>query len=66
MTTYIITEKQDRNSTRQGEVVEAKSLTAAKRKASAAQMFQNTVMTIESESGVLLSWKDRSGKWNDE
>lgn len=66
MTKFIITEKQDRNSTRVGEAVEAKSLSAAKRKASSLQVFQNTVMTIENENGTLLSWKDHSGKWNDE
>ena len=65
MTKFIITEKQDRNSTRAGEVVEAKSLTAAKRKASSLQFFQGTVMTIESENGTLLSWKDKAGKWSD-
>ena len=65
MTKFIITEKQDRNSTRAGEVVEVKSLTAAKRKASSLQFFQSTVMTIESENGTLLSWKDKAGKWND-
>ncbi len=66
MTTYIITEKQDLNSSRQGETIEAKDLAAAKRAASRMKMFQGTVMTIESENGTLLSWKDRSGKWNDE
>ncbi len=65
MTKFIITEKQDRNSTRAGETVEAKSLSAAKRKASSLQFFQGTVMTIESENGQLLSWKDKAGKWND-
>lgn len=66
MTTYIITEKQGLNSSRQGETIEAKDLTAAKRAASRMKMFQGTVMTIESENGTLLSWKDRGGKWNDE
>ena len=53
MKNFTITEKQDRNSTRAGEAVEAKSLTAAKRKASSLQFFQGTVMTIESENGTL-------------
>ena len=66
MTTYIITEKQNLNSSRRGETIEAKDLTAAKRAASRMKMFKDTVMTIESESGMLLCWKDRSGKWNDE
>ena len=64
MTKFIITEKQDRNSTRAGEAVEAKSLTTAKRKASSLQLFQGTFMTIESENRTLLSWKDKAGKWN--
>lgn len=65
MTKFIITEKQDIQSTRAGEAVEAKSLSAAKRKASSLQFFQGTVMTIEGENGTLLSWKDKAGKWND-
>ena len=65
MTKFIITEKQDIQSTRAGEAVEAKSLSAAKRKASSLQFFQGTVMTIESENRTLLSWKDKAGKWND-
>lgn len=58
MNKFIITEKQTRDSSRAGEVFEAKSLTAAKRKASSLQVFQGTIMTIESESGALLSWKE--------
>lgn len=65
MTKFIITEKQDIQSARAGEAVEAKSLSAAKRKASSLQFFKSTVMTIESENGTLLSWKDKAGKWND-
>lgn len=65
MAKFIITEKQDIQSTRAGETVEANNLSAAKRKASSLQTFQGTVMTIESENGILLCWKDKAGKWND-
>lgn len=58
MTTFIITEKQNASSYRDGEKIEAKNLTAAKRAASRAQMFQGTVMTIENESGEILTVKD--------
>lgn len=64
MTTYIITELQNANSHRKGEAVEAKDLTAAKRKASSMQMFQGTVMEIAYENGAIVSVKE-DGKWQD-
>lgn len=64
MQTYIITEKQDINSTRRGERIEAADLAAAKRKASRMQMFKGTVLTIEAENGALLATK-QGGKWED-
>lgn len=64
MTTYIITEKQNTNSTRKGEAIQAKSLTQAKRAASRMQGFEGTVMTIESENGHEISYKE-DGKWVD-
>ena len=64
MTTYIITELQNAQSSRKGETVEAANLTAAKRKASSLQMFQGTVMEIAAENGAVISRKE-DGKWND-
>ena len=64
MTTYIITELQNAQSSRKGETVEAESLTVAKRKASKLQMFQATVMEIAAENGALISRK-QDGKWID-
>ena len=64
MTTFIITEKQNINSLRQSEKIEAKNLTAAKRAATKAQIFVGTVLTIENESGEIVSSKE--GKcWSD-
>ncbi len=62
MTAYIVTEKQNVNSVRAGEKIEAQTLSAAKRKAARLQMFQVTVLTIESQSGALLAVK-KDGKW---
>lgn len=61
MTTYTITEKQNAQSTRKGEQIEALDLAAAKRAASRMQMFHGTVLTIEA-NGTLLAVK-RGGKW---
>ena len=59
---YIITELQNAQSTRRGEVVEATSLTAAKRKASRMQMFQRSVMEIAYENGTRIAIKE-AGSW---
>ena len=64
MTTYIIAELQNAQSSRKGETVQAANLTAAKRKASSLQMFQGTVMEIAAENGSVLSRK-QDGKWID-
>ena len=64
MTTYIIAELQNAQSSRKGETVEAANLTAVKRKASSLQMFQGTVMEIAAENGSVLSRK-QDGKWID-
>lgn len=61
---YVITEKQNVNSTRKGEIVEAKTLTAAKIAASKRQFYQGTVLTIHSPSGELLAVK-KNGGWID-
>jgi D-mannonate dehydratase len=59
---YIITELQNAQSTRRGEVIEAANLTAAKRKASNMQMFLHTVMEIAHENGVRIAVKE-AGSW---
>ena len=59
---YIISEVQNVNSTRKGFQFSG-DLTAAKRKASSEQFFQGTVMKIETESGVLVAYKE-NGKWH--
>lgn len=60
---YVITEKQNLQSYRDGEVIVAKNLTAAKRSASRNRGFLGTVLTIE-ENGVLLAYK-KGEKWTD-
>ena len=64
MTTFIITEKQNAQSSRNGETVEVADLTAAKRKASGMQMFKGTVLEISAENGAVLSRKE-DGRWID-
>lgn len=63
MATYIITEKQNLQSHREGEKIQAKSLTAAKRKARAMQCFFGTVLTIESEAGHMLAHTKDGQSW---
>ncbi|MCG8608967.1 MAG: hypothetical protein MI864_00385 [Pseudomonadales bacterium] len=63
-TTYIIKEVQNLNSEREGDRIEASSLTQAKRTASRNQFFQGTVLRIESEGGFLLAYK-KDGQWVD-
>lgn len=63
MATYIIKEVQDVNSEREGTQIEAKNLSAAKRSASRGQFYQGTVLKIESESGVLLAYKEAGKSW---
>lgn len=64
MTTFIITEKQNAQSSRKGEAVEAANLSAAKKKASCMQMFKGTVLEISAETGAVLSRKE-DGRWTD-
>lgn len=66
MQTYIITEKQNFNSQREGTQVECKGLTAAKRLASKNQLFQGTVLEIAAPNGAVLSRKNTNGKWENE
>ena len=64
MTAYIITELQNAQSHRKGEAIEAPSLSAAKRRATALQMFKGTVMQISAQNGAVLSRK-KEGRWID-
>lgn len=64
MITYIIAELQYAGSHRKGDAIEAADLTAAKRKASSLQIFQNTIMEIAAEDGTVLSRKE-DGRWLD-
>ena len=59
----IITEKQNLQSLRTGEIVEVTTLTAAKRAATKNQAFYGTVLTIESESGSMLAYKEDGKSW---
>jgi len=60
---YTVTEKQNMNSYRDGELVEARNLADAKRKASRMQSFQGTVLEISDTSGPIC-YKE-NGKWKD-
>jgi len=63
MNTYYVTEKQNINSTREAEKIQAKDLTHAKRKASRMQAFHGTVLEIEDSSGATVAVKYSDGKW---
>jgi hypothetical protein len=64
MTAFIIREKASASSARDGAKIEAKNLTGAKRAASRAQVFQGTAVTIENESGEILTVKEGKA-WKD-
>lgn len=63
MNTYKMTEKENFNSERKGEFFEAKTLTAAKVKASKMQCFEGTIIELENEQGETVAVKEKSGKW---
>ena len=60
---FYITETQNIQSQRAGEIIEAKDLAQAKRKASAAQCFQGTTMKIYAENQTTLLAVKQNGKW---
>lgn len=62
METYLITEKQDLNSKREGDKIQALNLTQAKLQATKNQMFQNTILVIERD-GVELAYNTNEGIW---
>jgi hypothetical protein len=73
MNTYRITEKQNQNSHRAGELIQAANLSAAKRIASRMQVFQGTIIEISSpnqsmpedtDADTVLAHKLK-GKWQD-
>lgn len=59
---YIITEVQSINSHRQGEIINAKNLTDAKRKATKMQVWQGTIIKINTPEGECLAYKEYD-KW---
>lgn len=60
-----ITEKLDLASDRKGYTVNVKNITSAKKIASRRQIFQGTVLTIETTSGDLVAYKNYGEKWID-
>ena len=60
---FYITETQNSQSQRAGEIIEAKDLTQAKRMASYLQCFQGTTMKIYAENKTTLLAVKQKGKW---
>lgn len=60
---FIFKELENPQSFRKGSVIDAVSLTAAKRAASRRQQFQGTVLVLETDRGTRLAIKE--GKWKD-
>lgn len=64
MQKFIVAEAQNLASLRKGESIEVKDLTAARRKATAMQMFQGTALAIyDAQSKLMVSYK-LDGKWH--
>ena len=64
MAIYMMIEKQNFNSERSGVQIEAKTLTAAKIRASKLQFFQGTIIELQDEFGETVAVKEKGGKWN--
>ena len=62
---YIVFEKQSVNGTRDASFVSEKSLTSTKRMASRRQVWQGTVLVIETESGEVVAYKKPDEHWTD-
>ena len=60
---YIMTEKQNTQSDREGVQIEAKTLTAAKRIATYNQVFSGTVLVLETIEGNTVAVKESNKKW---
>jgi ribosomal protein L35AE/L33A len=65
METYIIKELQNLNSYREGQTVQAESLTAAKRKASKSRVYHGTVLVITDNNGIVLASQWEGKPWKD-
>jgi hypothetical protein len=63
MKTFILTEKQDLDSFREGEKIMAKSIISAKRMAGMKRFFQGTVLVISDLSGQMLCYQEHGKKW---
>lgn len=61
MNTYTVTEKQNKNSRREGTEIKAKDLTSAKKTASRMHLFHGTILEISCE-GVVVARKEGK-KW---
>lgn len=66
--TFYIIESSDRNARREGRFIKVSSLTVAKRKATAGQVFHGTCLTIcETHGGEVLApiaRKEDGAKWS--
>jgi hypothetical protein len=60
--TYIFREIENVCSYRLPTTIRAANITTARRRASALQVFQGTVLTLENENGELICYKE-NGKW---
>lgn len=62
---YVVFEKQNVNGTRDPSFKSESSLTSTKRRASKNQVWQGTVLVVESESGEVVSYKLSGERWTD-
>lgn len=62
---YIVFEKQSVNGTRDASFISYNSLIATKRMASRRQVWQGTVLVIETESGETVAYKKPGEHWTD-
>lgn len=63
MFTFTIAETQNLQSTREGVSAEFKSLTAAKRSATANQFYQGTTLKILEKNGDLVAYRNAGESW---
>jgi hypothetical protein len=62
---YIVFEKQSVNDTRDESFVSKKNLAQTKRDASRNQMWQGTVLVIETKAGDIVAYKKPGERWTD-
>ena len=65
-TTYIVRESDNMVFNIEGVIFTAKTLTAAKRRASRGQIYQSTNLRLEYKNGAIVSVKEWGQKWQDE